>query len=376
MDLPRPRRRASNRKQPLVLVLAPSAESADPSIEYYYDFSQNHAEFERAFSALGIEWRWQLATSRNYREVIDAFLKETKSHTPIVFNMCDGDDTNDVPGIGVIHYLNELGVAYTGADAGFYQGTTSKIDMKQAFDAAGVATSPWQAIGPTLRGTSGLFKRLGKPLILKPAVSAGSMGISVKSVVDTPEALRDQVREMHAGYHGWDLVGGGLFVERFIAGPEFTTFIVGSAADPEHSRIYPPVERVFHATLPDREKFLSYDRLWEVHEREQPMGNGESLWEYEPAPATLRDRIEALSWDAYAAVGGHGYGRVDLRMDASTGDLHVLEVNAQCGLSEDENYTSIGAILRYANRSFAEMVREIIDGAIVPRAAARVARSL
>ena len=346
MDLPKTRRRAPGRKPPLVLVLAPRAESADPTIDYYYDFSQNHAEFERAFAELGIEWRWQLATSRNFREVIDVFMLEAKSYTPIIFNMCDGDESNDVPGIGVIHYLDQLGVRYTGADAGFYQGTTSKIDMKKAFDQAKVATSPWQAIGPTLRGTSGLFKRLGTPLILKPAVSAGSMGITVKSVVETPEALKDQVKQMYEGYHGWDLVGGGLFVERFIAGPEFTTFIVGSAADPDHARIYPPVERVFHAALPPTEKFLSFDRLWEVHEREEPMGNGASLWEYEPAPATLCERIEALSWDAYAAVGGHGYGRVDLRMDAATGEMHVLEVNAQCGLSEDENYTSFGAILR------------------------------
>ena len=30
----------------------------------------------------------------------------------------------------------------------------------------------------------------------------------------------------------------------------------------------------------------------------------------------------------------------------------MLEVNAQCGLSEDEDYTSIGAILRYADKTF------------------------
>jgi D-alanine-D-alanine ligase len=33
-------------------------------------------------------------------------------------------------------------------------------------------------------------------------------------------------------------------------------------------------------------------------------------------------------------------------MDQATRQLYVLEVNAQCGLSEDEDYTSIGAILR------------------------------
>jgi D-alanine-D-alanine ligase len=358
---------AADRKPPFVLVLVPSAESVDPSIEYYTDYSQNHGEFARAFDALGLSWRWQPVTSRNFREVIDAEVAELGANDLVVFNLCDGDESNDVPGVGVIHHLDALGIPYTGADADFYQGTTSKIDMKHAFDAAGVSTAPWRVIDRGARITKTLFSKLGTPLIVKPAVSAGSMGITIKSVVGDSAALREQVAQLHEGYHGWDLVSGGVLVERFIAGPEFTTFIVGSAADPERAMIYPPIERIFHRSLPATEQFLSYDRLWEVHERESPVGNSENLWEYEPAPTQLREQIEALSWSAYAAVGGHGYGRVDLRMDATTGELFVLEVNAQCGLSEDENYTSIGAILRYAGSSFAEMVQAMLDRARVER---------
>ena len=141
-----------------------------------------------------------------------------------------------------------------------------------------------------------------------------------------------------------------MFVERYISGREFTTLIVGSADDPDRSTVYLPVERVFHAGLPATEQFLSFDRLWEVYERETPIADGQYLWEYQPAPEALVQRISEVSWAAYAAVGGRGYGRVDLRMDANTGELYVLEVNAQCGLSEDENHTSIGAILRFAER--------------------------
>ncbi len=354
-----------------MLVLVPCAETADASLDYYYDFSTSHQEFARAFAALGMEWRWQSVTSGNHRDVIDALVRETASHAPVVFNLCDGDESNDVPGISVIHYLDELGLPYTGADAVFYEATTSKIDMKRAFDAAGVSTAPWEVVERDQRDTARVFERLGKPLIVKPAVGAGSMGITIRSVVEHDGALREQVRGLHDGYRGWDLVSGGVFVERYIAGAEFTTLIVGSADDPAHSTIYPPVERVFHKTLPPTEKFLSYDRLWEVHERETPVGgDGESLWEYDRAPAALCESISKLSWDAYVAVGGRGYGRVDLRQDDCTGELHVLEVNAQCGLSEDENNTSIGAILRFANRSFASLVREILDGADGRRRAA------
>ena len=42
----------------------------------------------------------------------------------------------------------------------------------------------------------------------------------------------------------------------------------------------------------------------------------------------------------------------------------MLEVNAQCGLSEDENYTSIGAILKVSDVSFTEIIAEILKDAL------------
>ena len=354
----------------LVWLLVPFAETADPTLDYYNDYSQSHAEFCRAFEELDIEWRWQPVTSQDYRTVIDRIVRDSINHAPIMFNLCDGDATNGIPGISVIQYLDEIGLPYTGADEPFYHITTSKIDMKHAFDRAGVPTPPWEVVARDAESLAAVFTRHGTPMIVKPAVSAGSMGITVQSVVATEAALRDQLRLLHDGYRGWDLASGGVFVERYITGPEFTTLIVGSGAAPDRSMVYPSVERVFHAALPPTEQFLSFDRLWEVYERETSLGDGEYLWQYQAAPAALQQRIYDVSLAAYASVGGRGYGRVDLRMDATTGALYVLEVNAQCGLSEDENFTSIGAILRFAGRPFGGLVQEILDDARATRPAA------
>ncbi len=355
----------------LVVVLVPTTNSADPALAYYHEYDQSHAEFARAFDALGLPWRWQPVTTATCAAVLDALAVEPLPAPPVVFNLCDGDDSNDVPGIEVIHHLDRLGLAYTGADAAFYRGTTSKIWMKHAFQAAGVATPPWTVIADGACDAESILAELGAPLIVKPAISAGSMGITLASVVSSATALREQVARLHEGYRGWNLVSGGVFVERYIAGREFTTFIVGDARRPKRATIYPTVERDFHAALPPTERFLSYDRLWEVYEGEAPIGDGEHLWEYVAAPAAIDEAAQALSWAAYAAVGGRGYGRVDLRMDEATGALHVLEVNAQCGLSEDENYTSIGAILRLAGRPFAGLVQDIIVDALARRPAVR-----
>ena len=140
--------------------------------------------------------------------------------------------------------------------------------------------------------------------------------------------------------------------------------IVGSYDKPDEAIIFTPVERIFHESLPENEKFLSFDRLWEIYEEESPMPSEENFYEYELPDASLIEEIKRISWDAYIATGGKGYTRVDLRMDKATGKIYVLEVNAQCGLSEDEDFTSIGAILRLSGKTFTQLVVGIIKDAL------------
>ncbi len=236
--------------------------------------------------------------------------------------------------------------------------------MKKAFDDATVPTATWEIIDHKEKSIYGIFKRLGKPLIVKPAVSGGSMGVSIQNVVTQKKELEGQIEKMFDGYRGWNLSVDGIVAESYINGPEYTTLIVGSYDNPEKAIVYPPVERIFHESLPDNEKILSFDRLWEIYEDETPMPDDGSFYEYHSPDPALMNSIKEISWNAYCATKGKGYTRVDLRMDKETGKIYVLEVNAQCGLSEDENFTSIGAILRLSGKTFTQLVVEIINDAI------------
>ena len=347
-----------------IWVLAPHLESEDPNLKYYYDFTQSIAEYTKVFEELKAEWKWQPVTVENFKIVIKSIAESKNGKTPLILNLCDGDEVNGTPGVSVIHELEKYGLIYTGSDAHFYDITTSKIPMKRAFDKAGVSSANWRVITDKKGSTKGIAKRVGTPIIIKPAVSGGSMGVSVKNVVFTEEELTERVEEIKKGYRGWNLLADGLFVEQFITGPEFTTFITGSADDPENCKVYEPVERVFHTSLPDSEKFLSFDRLWEIYEDETPMPREENFYEYQRVKPDLVAALKTLSLDAYKACGGKGYTRIDIRQDSSTGKLYMLEANAQCGLSEDENYTSIGAILKASNVSFTEVISEILKDAL------------
>ena len=350
-----------------IWILFPYLESEDPNLQYYYDFTQSLAEYKKIFDELGADWTWQPVTMKNFKEVIASIKKKSGRKIPLVLNLCDGDEVNGTPGVSVIHELEKSRLIYTGSDHHYYNITTSKIPMKRAFDKAGVSTAKWDIIDGSEDSVKGLCKRLGAPLIIKPAVSGGSMGVSVKNVVYSDKELLERIREIKKGYRGWNLLADGLIVEQFITGPEFTSFIVGSSSTPEECFVYPPVERIFHESLPEEEKFLSFDRLWEIYEDEKPMPGNENFYEYhQPAPSLIK-ALEQLSLDAYVAVGGMGYGRLDIRMDKNTGKLYMLEVNAQCGLSEDEDYTSIGAILRYADKTFSDLIRKIIQDAFTRR---------
>jgi len=354
-----------------VWVLAPHLDTGNANIDYYYDFTQSIAEYDKTFAELGIEWKWQPVTLKNYRTIIRSIVKEKEvgNKTPVVFNICDGDEVNGTPGISVVKLLEEKGLLYTGADEYFYNITTSKIPMKQAFDKAKVPSAKWAAINSANQNLDDIFETLGTPVIVKPSVSGGSMGVGIKNVVHERTALKEQVAKMFEGYRGWDLAADGLIAESFITGPEFTVLISGSYNNPKDAKIYTPVERGFHHSLPEEEKFLSFDRLWEIYEEEAPMPNEANFYEYAVPDASLINEIKKISWDAYVATRGCGYTRVDVRMDKQTGRLFVLEVNAQCGLSEDEDFTSIGAILRFSGNTYTQLVAEIINDAFTRRSA-------
>lgn len=346
---------------PYVIVLAPQVQPANDTIDYYYDFSQSIGEFTKAFASLHLEWEWLPVTTANFRAKLDERIQEQNGKPLLVFNLCDGDEINGAPGISVIAYLNANNIMYTGADRTFYAITTSKITMKEAFDKASIPHAPWFAIAQPGFSLNGEFHHLPKPVIVKPAVSAGSMGVGIRNVVHTEEELKALVKELYKGHHGWQLSAGGFVVESFVKGREFTSFVTGSS---NHVFVYPPVERVFHESLPELERFLSFDRLWEFYEEEGPVGEFEDFYNYSPVEEELGNEIVVLSKQAYKAVGGVGYARIDLRREETSGKLYVLEVNAQCGLSEDENYTSIGAILRYAGEPYANLLLRIMNDAV------------
>jgi D-alanine-D-alanine ligase len=219
--------------------------------------------------------------------------------------------------------------------------------MKQALCAAGVATAPF-AVLPQTGPIVDLCEQMGAPLFLKPAISAAGWGLTLRSVVQTDAEIEACRAELLTGEMAQYFLHDTLFVERFIEGPEFTVFLGGYHDAAGEIWVLPPAERVFDPKIPARERILCNERL------------GRPYYWYEACVPEMDEPLRSLAVRAYCAVQGSGYGRVDIRLDSASGRLYVLEVNANPGISGDEEVVSVGRILQLAGMTFADLLGAIL----------------
>lgn len=323
-----------------------------------FDTAQTKRELAHAFRELNLAWIWQPILETNVETVIAQMDREES----VVLNLCDGIGDRGTPGLCAVRALERAGIPFTGAGSEFYRISTSKLIMKEMMTGAGVATPAYEAM-PEGSSIEGICARVGTPLLVKPDISAASGGVFLRSKVWSDSDVRALREELVSATMPAFCDARCLFAERFIEGPEFTVLALGDWRDPGSVRCLPAAERVFNASIPDGEKFLSYERYWGLYREEAPPLDGRPFYGYAGCDARVARRVEDISRDAYLAVRGRGYARVDVRMDRESEELFVLEVNANCGLSEDDQ-TSTGCILKLAGMTLAELLHAILEGAL------------
>ncbi|MFA6111432.1 MAG: hypothetical protein WDA75_21960, partial [Candidatus Latescibacterota bacterium] len=318
-----------------------------------YDTPAYRAELDSWFAALGLVWHWLPITLTNLGEQLEVVQTQGRSGKDLVLNLCDGDEIHGYPGRSVVLALEQAGLPFTGAASTFYEATTYKAAMKERLMAAGVATPPFVRLTGTDADLECLAEAVGFPALVKPEVSAASVGIGLRSLVFDAESAAAQFARLTQGAGGERFLASGVIAERFVDGPEYTALVVAG-------RVYPVVERVFHSALPPHERFLSYDRYWSAYQEESRLPEGEPFYRYALASPSRQEELAPLAQRAFAALSGTGYARVDIRVQSRTNQPYVLEVNANCGLSGDTE-TSVGQILRLTGSSMPGLLSEILE---------------
>ncbi len=333
-----------------------------------YGTPEFKAEVAGWMEALGAAHIWVEVTPETSSMEIARARAEASFRKVVVFNLCDGIEADGYPGIKTARALEASGLPFTGADTAFYELTTPKTLMKRRLIARGVSTSPFVVITDPLVDGTRAGEELGYPLIIKPDVSAASFGISIKSVVHDQPSCIAQAGVALSGERDPENYYEGVFAERFIPGREFTVLCASDHKARGGVFVYPPVERVFHSALPSHERLLSYDRYWEKYETEGALPDRAPIAHYESAPPEWAEALATLARDAYLALDGVGYGRVDIRRDERTGKFLVLEANCNCGLSTDGE-TSVSWILKLSGETMPKLLDRIFAAALRMREA-------
>ncbi|UYF98522.1 MULTISPECIES: D-alanine--D-alanine ligase [unclassified Halomonas] len=225
--------------------------------------------------------------------------------------------------------LELLNIPYTGSGVLASALGMDKERTKQVWRAQGLPT-PESITLSDAADWSAVVDTLGLPMIVKPVHEGSTLGISiVKSEAELKAAYTEAAR-----------FDAQVMAERFIAGEEYTVAILGDQALPAIRVEVPGGFYDYEA------KYHSNTTLYHL-----PCGLSE---EGEQA-------LAALCQKAFRAMGGRGWGRIDVMRDKD-GAFWLIEVNTVPGMTD---HSLVPQAAAHAGIGFDELVVNILQTAVV-----------
>jgi D-alanine-D-alanine ligase len=249
----------------------------------------------------------------------------------------DGDRSQDAAIAGL---LDMMGLAYTGSGPDGMRLARDKALSKVIAASLGVAVPRHFALG---RGARIRNPGVPYPLIVKPQLDDGSVGITLKSLVRDDRALRAQVRRMRG------LSDGPLVCEAFVPGRDLFVGVIGN-----EPRVLPAIELVFGKHGPSMPRFMTY-RVKHDTRYSLRWKAGYRLPRLAPAVVSA---IDAASRDIFHALKLRDYARIDYRLTPD-GTLYFIEANPNPDLSPH----AFGRNRCFAGMRYPALLRNIIAAA-------------
>jgi D-alanine-D-alanine ligase len=264
------------------------------------------------------------------------------AHRPdVAFVALHGSDGED----GTVQELLEVvGIPHTGSGISACIRASDKVLAKHAMRDRGIPTPDFYAFSETALGALGAAQalpaiedRLEFPIVVKPARQGSALGIKfARSAADVPTAL--------VAAFSYDRK---VLLERYVEGRELAVSIL---EDNGTALVLPIVEAV-----PEQEDFYDFEARYEI---------GRTRF---VCPAEIEDTVAArageIALETYGLLGCAGFARVDLMLEASTGELYVLELNPIPGLTET---SLLPLAAEAAGISFDELVERVLAAVVVP----------
>jgi D-alanine-D-alanine ligase len=268
-----------------------------------------------------------------------------KPKPDLIFNLVESFGDDILGGtMGVAGLLDLLELPYTGGGPGEIYLQEDKALSKKLLAFQQIPYPDFATFAPTAGLESGGNLRM--PLFVKPLRMDASIGIDVGSLVRNTQQLMERVLYIHKTF------GDTALAEEYIEGREFYVGVLGN----EELTALPPLEMDFSGMKEGSLKVMDSEAKFD-EKSERFHGTKAIVPDLEPE---LRARLQKVSLDAYRALRVRDYGRIDLRL-AETGEIFVIEVNANCYLEETSEFAMAA---RAQGIEYPELVNRIAELAL------------
>ena len=226
--------------------------------------------------------------------------------------------------------LESIGMPYTGSGVSACAIAMDKILTKRIWQSYGLPTANF-CEARSVEELDGLVEKLGLPMYIKAPHEGSSVGvIKVNKASELEPAWRSASEHDEA-----------ILCESYNSGDELTVAILDGKAL--------PVIRIVAAN-----EFYDFDAKYESNETQYLCPAGLS--------AEFEGHIKSLAEQAFAAIQGSGWGRVDVMLDAD-GEPQLLEVNMVPGMTD---HSLVPMAAKAVGLSFDDLVLKILSDTLVP----------
>jgi len=238
--------------------------------------------------------------------------------------------------IWVADLLDAWKVPYVGPSAQTMKNLIGKFTTHEILSAAGVSVPKHVLCPPAAASDVDFF-----PAFVKPNGESRSIGISDKSVAETPDELAKQVAFIQESLQQEALV------EEYLPGNEYTVLVIGNGARQE---ILPG-----RVTVPP-DKYGKYPVL-----RSDLRGVGLT---HISLPTEHADECIDLARRACEALGCKDHIRIDMRVGAD-GKVRIMEVNGIPGLKPEKSWSpQLFALYHKTDDPYTALIGTIIGAAL------------
>lgn len=315
--------------------------SDDQNINSYKEQNSVGKNIQNTLQSLG--YRTTLIDFNNAPKAINNLIG---TDIDLIFNACEKVNNSSLLEPYAASIFEVLQIPYTGSNPSTLGLCIDKIRVKKLLTYHNIPTAEWDYVYTM---DDSIREDLKYPLMVKPANTDDSTGITNDSVVTNKNDLKKQLEKIIIEYRRPALI------EEYIDGDEYDVAILGSEYD--DLRVLPLSRSIFNKMPEGYWHIYAYEAKWDINEAYK------NIIVQEPAKGIspkLKSLLTEIALDTYNIFDCHDYGRIEIKVDKNS-NPYVLELNPNPSINVNDIFPHLSKLVGI---EYSGLLEEIIRMAI------------